>query len=325
MTVECPEPTTLRPLDELGILHGTDKSSLCHGYLDHYARAFEPFRMMPINVIEIGVMNGASTRTWRDYFPNATIVGIDIQERCRDYTADRIVIEIGSQADARFLSDVLKRYPPTIVIDDGSHLPEHQISSFELIYPSIRPGGAYVVEDLHINDAAAKKAVLTKGQEWPADYFAAYARQLMDGQIAATLDTPERRHIAHLTRRVEAFHGAVLMWRHPAYRFTKPHDPAWLMATVGATDLHYGWAHLGHFLLRSGGRNADVLHAFQRAVTLTPESRHYREALIAAARQCPDRALALRTLETVKSIVGAAAAPDIDRAMREIATPQAAR
>ena len=35
-----------------------------------------------------------------------------------------------------------------MVIDDGSHVPEHQVISFEALWPSVKPGGIYVVEDV---------------------------------------------------------------------------------------------------------------------------------------------------------------------------------
>jgi hypothetical protein len=35
-----------------------------------------------------------------------------------------------------------------IIIDDGSHLPEHQLVSFTALFPFVRPGGVYVIEDI---------------------------------------------------------------------------------------------------------------------------------------------------------------------------------
>ncbi|MFE3638938.1 class I SAM-dependent methyltransferase [Streptomyces sp. NPDC059168] len=40
-----------------------------------------------------------------------------------------------------------ERGPFDIVIDDGSHLNEHVLTSFEALFPHLRPGGLYVVED----------------------------------------------------------------------------------------------------------------------------------------------------------------------------------
>src|SRR5690348_17272762 len=58
---------SLMTLDELGILCGTDKSSLRKAYLSHYERLFAPLRDTAFNLIEIGAYNGASLRTWAEY------------------------------------------------------------------------------------------------------------------------------------------------------------------------------------------------------------------------------------------------------------------
>lgn len=65
-------------LDSIGLRYGTDKASPSNDFLSFYERYFEPLRGRPIKLLEIGVMDGASLRTWRDYFPNGTIIGVDI-------------------------------------------------------------------------------------------------------------------------------------------------------------------------------------------------------------------------------------------------------
>lgn len=64
---------------------------------------------------------------WQDYFPQGTIVGIDIVPP-RDFkTTDRIHVYQGNQADRTFLSNVANEIAPQgfdIIIDDASHLGE---------------------------------------------------------------------------------------------------------------------------------------------------------------------------------------------------------
>jgi hypothetical protein len=62
-------------LDDIGILCGTDKSSLRQNYLCHYERLLNHLRDAAFNLVEIGVHNGASLRTWARYFVRAQIVG----------------------------------------------------------------------------------------------------------------------------------------------------------------------------------------------------------------------------------------------------------
>ena len=139
------------PLDVIGALEGTDKSSshqIGWDYLRHYESMFAGWREKAINLIEIGVETGASLRVWKAFFPKATIVGVDVHRDCARFAEDRIVIEIGSQADPGHLHRICTKYPPTIFIDDGSHLAHHMIYTFEHAFPTLLPGGLYIIEDI---------------------------------------------------------------------------------------------------------------------------------------------------------------------------------
>jgi hypothetical protein len=59
---------------------------------------------------------------WKRYFgPHATIIGIDINPKCKAYEEDQIAIRIGEQQDVTFLNSVLDEFgAPDIVLDDGS-------------------------------------------------------------------------------------------------------------------------------------------------------------------------------------------------------------
>jgi hypothetical protein len=139
-------------LDALGILYGTDKSSLRHNFLVHYERQLSSLRDKSFNLIEIGVYNGASLYMWQAFFRNATIIGIDIATIAARHARERIKIEIGSQGDEEFLLAVSKKYPPHVIIDDGSHKSDHQIFTFERLFPAVESGGCYFVEDVsHLN------------------------------------------------------------------------------------------------------------------------------------------------------------------------------
>ena len=86
---------------------------------------------------------------WRDYFgEKATIVGIDIDESCRQFEEGNVHICIGSQADPAFLREVSGKWGPfDAVLDDGSHMMEHQILTFETLFPLLKEGGVYLCED----------------------------------------------------------------------------------------------------------------------------------------------------------------------------------
>lgn len=121
------------------------------GYLDRYEPWFSPYRGAIINVLEIGVQNGGSLDLWKQYFGlSARIVGVDIDPTCkrfRDEDRDMHVM-IGNQGDAAFLESVHKTHGPfDIVIDDGSHCWDHQITAFNILYS--KTADLYCVEDTH--------------------------------------------------------------------------------------------------------------------------------------------------------------------------------
>jgi len=138
-------------LDELALKHNTDKGSQCHAYTQYYDMIFNKIKNQPLKILEIGVQRGNSLKMWKEYFSNSLINGIDIDPNCKKIEEDRIQVFIGSQIDPVFLKDVKTKINDyiDIIIDDGSHQSVHQIESFNILFPYVRPGGYYVIEDLH--------------------------------------------------------------------------------------------------------------------------------------------------------------------------------
>ncbi len=96
-TFASPQSPRNATLDELAARHGTDKRVGIHAYTKWYEALLSPLRWQPINFLEIGVQNGYSIKMWADYFPNAKLVGIDIDPFCAKFATDRIQIITGSQ------------------------------------------------------------------------------------------------------------------------------------------------------------------------------------------------------------------------------------
>lgn len=144
--------TESQSLDTIGQKHGTDKASIHHNYLEFYEGFFRPLRDKTLTVLEIGVLNGASLKTWEEYFANSKIIGVDIKPKSKSYATDRVSIEIADQSNLQDLINICVKYGPfDIVIEDGSHLCEHQITSLKTIFPFVKEGGIYIVEDLQTN------------------------------------------------------------------------------------------------------------------------------------------------------------------------------
>ena len=119
-------------------------------YFPVYERHFKKFVNQSVNFWEIGVFRGGSLQMWKRYLgPFAKIIGIDINPLCSRFRDDQIEICIGDQSDSSFLQSVIDKYgPPDIVLDDGSHMMEHVVASFEFLYDKLSKNGVYAVEDI---------------------------------------------------------------------------------------------------------------------------------------------------------------------------------
>lgn len=135
-------------LDEIALKYGTDKGSTVHNYTPHYETHFSSRREEKLKLLEIGIQKGYSLRMWKEYFPNAKILGLDIHD-CKHVDEERITTVQGSQNDRALLQDLSTRQGAfDIIVDDGSHFSRDMRISFDTLFPLLNPGGTYVVEDL---------------------------------------------------------------------------------------------------------------------------------------------------------------------------------
>lgn len=120
-------------------------------YFEIYEFWFSKFKNKPIVILEIGVYQGGSINMWREYFGSeAAIYAIDINPLCKQFETENTKIFIGSQDDRDFLKYVKSQIPKIdILIDDGGHMMDQQIISFEELYEHVKIDGLYLCEDLH--------------------------------------------------------------------------------------------------------------------------------------------------------------------------------
>ncbi|AYV84295.1 MAG: hypothetical protein Hyperionvirus21_29 [Hyperionvirus sp.] len=153
-------------LNDLGKKYGTEKVDL--GYCVFYDALLDHIRSKAQKILEIGVFMGASILMWKDYFDNAVIYGLDHFERqegigddtnnslnffeiLRNKPDPRISLHRVNQSKAEELEEFLnKNIKGTfdVIIDDGSHLMKDQQLTLAHLFPLIRPGGYYIIEDL---------------------------------------------------------------------------------------------------------------------------------------------------------------------------------
>jgi Methyltransferase domain len=146
---------------ELERLFWTHTGRLVHKwphYLPIHQRYLEPFKAgfpqaaggrQPLRLLEIGVSQGGSLELWRRFLgPQAVIFGVDINPQCAALDRAELPVRIGSQTDSEFLAGVVAEMGGIdVVIDDGSHIAEHQQASMDVLLPLLSDGGLYIVED----------------------------------------------------------------------------------------------------------------------------------------------------------------------------------
>jgi hypothetical protein len=149
-------------------------------YFSIYERHLSRFRGRKTRLLEIGVQNGGSIDVYRQFFgAGLDYIGVDINPACKQleqhYSAG-VHIEIGDSGDRPFINQLGARLDPIdIVIDDGSHLPAHQLQAFESLYQRLSRDGVYLVEDLHTNFFPSYG-----GGRRSTSTFLAYAKELTD-------------------------------------------------------------------------------------------------------------------------------------------------
>jgi hypothetical protein len=146
-----------RPADlgTLAVRYGSDKWGNVHWFTQHYERHFARLRDEPVRLLELGIggyehpdQGGGSLRMWRDYFRRGQIFGLDLFPKT-DLDGIRLRTLRGDQNDPAWLAKIAEEFGPfDVIVDDGSHINEHVLTSFEALFPHVRAGGFYVIEDL---------------------------------------------------------------------------------------------------------------------------------------------------------------------------------
>lgn len=165
-------------LDKLGLKYNTDKASLYnrrgtvgkgHDYLKYYELFLSTMKNEEFALVELGCYTGASLKMWKEYFPYAHIIGVDLNEKLSVLEQERISF-VCSDAVADDLPQKLITLNKNImcIIDDCSHAWGDQRRSFEMLFPILQSGGYYIIEDLECGAMGA---------------YPAYPPKVLDAQV----------------------------------------------------------------------------------------------------------------------------------------------
>lgn len=174
-------------LTDLADRYGSDKGSAKHRYTELYHMLFHPYRDRAIALLEMGLQIGGpehgvpadrqttdlpSVRMWLEFFPRAQVHGLDVSDFSW-FRADRFTFH-RCDMDAR--SDIVRAAQAMpefdIILDDASHASHHQQNAFLELFPKLKSGGLYIIEDLRWQPEAYERPGITK----TADLFRGFSQ-----------------------------------------------------------------------------------------------------------------------------------------------------
>ncbi|MEX1027797.1 MAG: hypothetical protein WD049_07295 [Candidatus Paceibacterota bacterium] len=163
-------------LTDLSNRYGSDKGTVgpspqwgAHNFTDIYEAYLERYRFSGVAILEVGLgvvgdnwdalivhgqnAGGASLKMWHEFFPSGRIFGIDVNP-CSYLDNERtktFVVDQSSIRDLEAFTEATKGVAFDIIIDDGSHRPDHQQISLSYLFKHLKRGGLYFIEDLASN------------------------------------------------------------------------------------------------------------------------------------------------------------------------------
>jgi len=143
------------PLSDLTKQFPTDKGPAVHNYTPVYDFLFRERREKVRKVLEIGVFGGDSIRCWCVYFPNAQVWGVDVKDfginpAERSTYLSRFEFILGDITEETTQQKIRQSVGDNIdlIVDDGSHRSEDVWEAYDALWPLVKSGGYYVVEDM---------------------------------------------------------------------------------------------------------------------------------------------------------------------------------
>lgn len=149
-------------LCDIAFKYRTDKCpKLGLSFTPFYYQLFKDKSKEVKKVVEFGVgypksmfkvkdyLTGASLYMWREFFPNAQIFGVDISKEAQ-VKDDRIKTFVCDQMDGEKVQKIMKKigYDIDLFVDDAAHWVETQVYLFQTVYPLLKEGAIYVIEDV---------------------------------------------------------------------------------------------------------------------------------------------------------------------------------
>lgn len=197
------ESTDRVNLTQLADKYGSDKGSSKHRYTELYHMLFAPMRAQQLNFLEMGLFIGGpehgvdkdrvttdlpSIKMWLEYFPKAQIHGLDVSDFSW-YKDDRFTFVRRDMDTRENIEDATADLPEMdIILDDASHASHHQQNAFLELFPKLKSGGLYIIEDLRWQPSMMEQEGITKTAELFGGYSKSQQFSHVDKEIEAELN-----------------------------------------------------------------------------------------------------------------------------------------
>lgn len=122
-----------------------------HFYTNIYEPLFAQIRDKTFSLLEIGIAQGASLKAFRDYFPNANIIGLDNypESFIKENRIDSFIGDSTLDDTVQNILNINNNNKFHIIIDDGNHDPKFQFETFKKFWPTLEKDGIYFIEDVY--------------------------------------------------------------------------------------------------------------------------------------------------------------------------------
>jgi hypothetical protein len=135
----------------------SDKGNIygpCHNYGKFYEKYLNPLKSFSsINGLEIGICRGASLKVFSEYFSNIYMVGLDIDDKSylQTHNITTGILNQSDEASLKLFYDycIKNNHYFDFILDDGSHHMLDQQITLGYLFPLLKSGGIYILEDLH--------------------------------------------------------------------------------------------------------------------------------------------------------------------------------
>ena len=209
-------------LCKLGEKYSTDKSPYNKNKVDFHRHVYTPFydilfstlKEKKINFAEIGILDNSSIKMWREFFPNANIYAFDNREDILSQAKlDNLKNVYYKTLDVRKTDDINKKFSILkdkgiifdVILDDSSHVFEHQINIIKGCTQFLKKSGLLLIEDIYkYNDNYSKYNYYSKLKKYlkyfssikmvDSDHFNKFTEEL-DNDLILVLTRNSKKYI----------------------------------------------------------------------------------------------------------------------------------